>query len=271
MLEIEKEERVEGFRIVGKNVLRLDAEAKVTGRGKFSSDFMMGGMLYAKVLRSSRAHAKILNINTSKAKSLSGVRAVITPEDISPVPISPLLGDQYALCWDNIVRCIGDPVAAVAADTIDICEEAIDLIDVEYEEMPAVFDVEDAFRANPSVIVHPDLPNYKLLSGLPIRLDPERPNVCQTYKIRRGNVKLGFQEADLIVENRFTTSRVQHAQMEPHIADAWLEPDGTLTVRSSCQFPHLLKGWLMRLFNLPTSKVRVLSAYIGGGFGGKEE
>lgn len=256
-------------KVVGKSVLRLDSAEKVTGRAKFSSDFKMSGMLYTKVLRSPYPHAKILSIDTSKAESLLGVRAVITPEDMPPITTAPLLGDQYVLCQDNIVRCVGEAVAAVAADTIEIAEEALGLIEVDYEELPAVFDVEEAFRTDPPAIVHPDLPKYKALTGLPIRPDPERPNVCQTYKIRSGDVERGFQEADLIVENRFTTARIQHAQLEPHLADAWFEPDGSLTISSSTQLAHLLKSWLGRIFSLPPSKVRILSPYIGGGFGGK--
>jgi CO/xanthine dehydrogenase Mo-binding subunit len=260
---------VEESRVVGKSFLRLDSAEKVTGRAKFSSDFKMRGMLYARVLRSPYPHARILHIETSKAKHLPGVRSVVTPEDMPRITTAPLFGDQYVLCQENTVRCVGEAVAAVAADTIEIAEEALGLIDVDYEELPAVFDVEEAFRTDPSAIVHPDLPEYRALTGLPIRPDPARPNVCQTYKIRSGNVEKGFQEADLIIENKFTTARIQHVQLEPHVADAWFEADGSLTVRSSTQLVHLLKGWLGRVFNLPPSKVRILSPYIGGGFGGK--
>jgi len=260
---------MENLKVIGKNVLRLDAVEKVTGKAKFGADFKMSGMLYAKVLRSPYPHARVTRINTSKAETLGGVRAVLTAKDVPPIPISPFLGDQYALCSGDIVRCVGDPLAAVAADNINIAEEAIGLIEVDYEELPAVFDAEEALKPNPPVIVHPDLPKYKALTTLPIRLNPERPNCCQTYKIRIGDVEKGFQDADLIVESRFTTARIQHAPIEPHVAMAWFEPDRSLTIRSSCQLPHDVMSKLSEFFNLSPSMVRVLSPYIGGGFGGK--
>ena len=113
------------LKVVGKAIPRLDAAEKVTGRAKFGSDFKMSGMLYAKVLASPYPHAKILSIDTSKAESLTGVRAVVTSKDMPPVAITPLLGDHYMLCQDNVVRCVGDPVAAVAADSIEIAEEIV--------------------------------------------------------------------------------------------------------------------------------------------------
>ena len=260
---------MEELKLVGMSVPRTDAVEKATGRAKFTADFKMRGMLYGKVLRSPYPHAKILRIDTLRAESLAGVRAVATFKDMPLVPISPLLGDQYIFCHDGIVRCIGDPVAAIAADSIETAEEAAELIKIEYEQLPSVFDVEEAYRKDPSVIVHPRLSKYRPLTGLPVRPDTERLNVCQTYKIRSGDVEKGFRESDLVVENRFTTARMLHAQIEPHVADAWFEPDGGLTLRSSCQLPHLLRGWLSRVFNLHPSKVRVLTPYIGGGYGGK--
>jgi len=266
MLEIEKK-KMRNIVAVGKSVQRLDIVEKVTGRAKFGSDFVIGRRLYAKVLRSPYPHAKIIDIDATKARSLPGVRAVLTPQDIPHEVISPLLGDQYALCGDNIVRCVGDPVAAVAADTTEIAEEALELIEVDYEVLPAVYDGEEAFRKDPPVVVHPGLSNYRPLSGLPIRPDPERPNVCQTYKIRSGDVEKGFEEADLIVERRYTTSRIQHSPIECHQADAWFEPDGSLTVRSATQTVYDLKEVLCNIFHLQPSKVRILSGYAGGSFG----
>ncbi len=257
------------FRIVGKSVPRLDAAEKVTGRAKFSADFKMSRMLFAKVLRSSHPHARIISIDTSEAENLSGVRAVITPRDVPAVTIAPLLGDQYVLCHDNVVRCVGEPVCAVAADTEEIAEMALETIKVNYEPLTAVFDAEEASRTDPPVVVHPDLIRYKALTGMPIRPDIKMPNVCQTYKIRSGNVAEGFQKADLIVESKFTTTRIQHCPLEPHVADAWFESDGSLTVRSSGQELYEMKLTLCKLFQLPPSKVRMLSTYAGGAFGGK--
>ncbi len=257
------------LKVVGKSIQRIDAVEKVTGRAKFTTDFKMGNMLHAKAVLSPHAHARILSIDTSKAEKLPGVRAVLTPKDVPPVHISPFWGDQFALCMDNIVRCVGEPVAAVAADTIEIAEEAVRLIKVTYEELPAVFDVEEALKQEPPAVVHPELSRYKPLTGVPIRPDRTRPNVCQTYNIRCGDVEKGFQEADLIVENKFTTCRIQHCQLEPHSAIAWLESDGSLTVRSSSQMINAVKTCLCKLCNLPPAKVRVISSYVGGGYGGK--
>jgi len=260
---------VQELSYVGKDVPRVDAVVKVTGKAMFGSDFTMAGMLHAKVLRSPHRHAKIVSIDKSKAEALPGVRIVVTPEDMPQIPISPLLGDQCILSKDNKVRCLGEPVVAVAADSVEIAEQAVQLIDVVYEELSAVVDIEEAFEKSPPVVVHPDLPSYKQLTGLPIRPDPERPNVCQTYKIHQGDVERGFKQADLIVENRFTTARIQHVPMEPHIALAWVDSDGVLTVRSSTQLSYLVKDWLCRAFSLSPSEVRMLSPFIGGGFGGK--
>jgi len=255
--------------IIGKSVTRIDALEKVTGKAKFCSDFNIPGMLHAKVLRSLYPHARIVGIDTTKAEKLPGVRAVVTGKDSPPASIGLYVTDQYALPRDNVVRTVGDPVAAVAADTIEIAEESLNLIDVDYQELPAVFDPEDAMAKNPAVVIHPDFLNYSALGEVPWRPDPERPNVCRTFKLRTGDVEKGFQEADLIVENRFTTARIQHCPLESHRAVAWWETDGSLTVRTSSQVVHLFKPMLCRLFNLPTSKVRLLTSYIGGGFGGK--
>ncbi len=255
--------------LIGKSVPRLDALEKATGKAMFGPDFKMNGMLYASVLRSPHAHAKVLKIDVSKAARLPGVRAVLTPDDVPPVSIAPFFGDQYALCRDNVVRCVGEPVAAVAADTAEIAERAAGFIRVDYQVLPAVLDAEAAFQEKPVAVVHPDLANYKVLTGVPIRWDPRRPNVCQSYKLRSGDVEKGFREADLIIENHFSTARIQHCQLEPHMALAWFEPDGSLTIRSSSQMSATVKTCLGRLLGLPQARIRVLSSYIGGGYGGK--
>jgi CO/xanthine dehydrogenase Mo-binding subunit len=259
---------MEELKVVGKSIPRVDAVGKVTGRAVFTADFVVPGMIHAKVLRSPYPHARIRGIDTSKAEGLAGVRAIVAPKDAPPASIGLFLGDQYVLCHDNTVRCIGDPVAAVAADTEEIAEGALELMKVDYEEMPAVFDAEEAFRKDPPVIVHPALLSYKP-GPLPWWPDPERPNVCHTYKIRSGDVVRGFQEADLIVENRYTTARIAHCQLESHVVVAWFEPDGGLTVMTPCQLPYSLKPLLCKLFNLSSSKVRLLSTFVGGAFGAK--
>ena len=259
---------MEENKIIGAGLSRIDAVAKVTGKAMYTADYKINGLIYAKVLGSLYPHARIVSINTSRVEGLAGVKAIVTPNDVPPVPIDTNLGDQYILCRDKIARYVGDPIAAVAADTIEIAEEAIKMIEVKYEELPAVFDAEEAFKKDPPVIVHPDLPNYRR-GHLEVYPDPDRPNVFHTYKIYRGDIEKSFQEADLIIENRFSTARIQHCPIEPHIADAWFEFDGSLIVRSSTQHPFRTKLTLGAIFNISPAKIRVITPYIGGAFGCK--
>jgi len=254
--------------VVGKSVVRLDALEKVTGKAKYCTDVKLPGMLHAKVLRSPYAHARIIRIDTSKAERLRGVRAVITGKDVPETRYGTFVLDQHVLAR-NVVRYIGDSVAAVAADTVDIAEEALRLIDVKYEELSGIFDVQEAWGTEPLVVVHPELAKYKLGQFHTPQLDPDRPNVCNHYKIRHGDVEKGFQEADLVMENRFEVARIHHCQLEPHVCIVQVEPDGGFTLWASRQSIHLAKKYLWTAFNIPPSKVRVITHYVGGGFGGK--
>ncbi|MFC1867834.1 xanthine dehydrogenase family protein molybdopterin-binding subunit [Thermodesulfobacteriota bacterium] len=257
------------FSVVGKSVPRNDALEKVTGKARYSVDINLPGMLHAKVLRSVYPHARITGINTSKAERLPRVRAVVTGKDAPKLGVG-LIKDRSIIARDT-VRFAGEAVAAVAAESIEAAEEALDLIEVEYEELPTVFDVEEAMKADPPVVLHPGLLEYpRVPLPYPLyRFESNMPNVYLSRPIRRGDVEKGFQEADLIMENRFSTPFVQHAALEPHNAVARPEPDGGLTVWDSTMviYPH--KGDLCLLFGLPPSKVRVISHYIGGSFGGK--
>lgn len=259
------------YSVVGKGVTRLDSLEKVTGQAKYCTDITVPGMLYGKVLRSPSAHAKIISIDTSKAERLPGVRVVVTGKDAPEGRYGGYIRDQHILCKD-VVRHVGDAVAAVAADTLDIAEKAIDLIEVKYAEVPGIFDVEEAWGTNPPVIVHPELPHYEqaVAQGLYLKLEPERPNVAHHHRIRHGDVEKGFQEADIIMENRFTTARLQHVPLEPHICIVQPEPDGGLTIWSGRQGIFRIKRHFCAAFNLPPSKVRVIASYyVGGAFGSK--
>jgi CO/xanthine dehydrogenase Mo-binding subunit len=259
-----------GYSAVGKGINRVDTLEKVTGKTKFCTDIRVPGMLYGKVLRSPCAHAKILSIDITAAEKLPGVRGVITGKDVPEKRFGALryAFDQHLLARNEVLFA-GEAVAAVAADTPDIADEALDVIEVKYEEMPAIFDVEEAWQINPAVILHPDLPSYE--QAIPsVRLDPDRPNICNHYKVRHGEIEEGFEDADLIVENRFTTARMQHCHLEPHACIANIEHDGSLTVWVGRQQLFGTKQYLCRTFNLPPSKVRVISSfYIGGGFGAR--
>ncbi|MFC1929459.1 xanthine dehydrogenase family protein molybdopterin-binding subunit [Chloroflexota bacterium] len=262
------------FSAIGCSLPRTDALEKVIGRAVFCSDRQVGmpGLLYSKILTSPYAHAKILHIDTSKAEQLPGVKAVITGKDAPEVKYGFAIADQYVPARD-VVRFAGEIVAAVAAESAELAEEAIKLIEVEYEELPAVFDVEEAFRKDPPVTLHPEFENYGggIFAGMaPSTLDLEvrPPNVNSHRKIRRGNIEKGFQEADLIVENRFTANKIIHAQLEPHNCIAQIETDGTLIVWTHLQCIYRVRAMLCRSFQMPSSKVRIISSYIGGAFGG---
>lgn len=258
------------FSTIGQSVPRVDALEKVTGRAQFTINFQLPHMLYGKIVRSPYPHARIVRIEPSKAEKLPGVKAIVTAMNTPPIKLAAILADRYVFPPDLVVRYVGDAVAAVAAETEAIAEAAADLVDVEYEELPAVFDTEEAFRTNPPAIVHPDLANYEVNRAiLQHRLEPERPNVSHHFRIRQGDVEKGFQEADLVVENRYFTPRLHHCQLEPCVCVAWIAADGTLTLRTSAQGTWVTKNLLSQAFQLPPSKVRVECPYIGGGFGGK--
>lgn len=253
--------------IVGKSVARVDSLQKVKG-ADFCTDVKLPGMLHVKILRSPHAHAGILQIDTSKAKSLPGVRYVVTNEDAPRYKSGMLTYDKPVLAQD-VVRWAGESVAAVAADSIDIAMEAIDLIKVEYEELPAVFDLEEASGKTPPVIIHPDLDKYHtILSPAARALD--RPNVNYWWKIRRGNVDKGFAEADLVMENKFTTAPVRHAALEPHCTVVRPDGDDGVTIWGSRQNIFGLRTYMAAIFNIPLLKVRVVQPYVGGAFGGKD-
>jgi carbon-monoxide dehydrogenase large subunit len=258
------------FSVVGKSVPRVDAPAKVTGKAKFCADFKLPGMLYAKLLRSPQAHARILRIDTSRAEKLPGVRAVCTGKDVPDKRVGIMVLDQYLIARE-MVRYVGEPVAVVAADTPEIAEDALDLIDVKYEELIAVFDVEEAMSPDCPVVLHPDLPHYTRIrsAGTFPPLDPERLNVYSTWRIRQGDVEKGFQEADLIVENRYSVHGYNHCCLEPHVADAWIDDGGELCVRAARRAMWRLRRLISQTFDIPLSKVRTMEPYVGGAFGSK--
>ena len=257
------------FSVIGKSVPRVDALEKVTGKAKYSVDLTLPGMLYGKVLRSPYSHARIVHVDTSGAEKAAKVRGVVTGKD-APEERVGWIRDRHILARDT-VRFIGEAVAAVAADSVEAAEEALELIKIDYEELPAVFDAEEAMKPRAPVVVHPDLFQYTR-TPLPYplyRFEPERPNIYVHRPIRKGDTERGFEQSDLVFENRFSTPMMQHSCLELHNALAVPEPDGGLTVYDSTHVMHAHKADLCRLFRLPPSKVRVVSLYIGGCFGGK--
>ena len=242
------------FNVVGTRVPMLDAGLKVKGAAQFTDDLVLPGMLFGKILRSPLPHARILNIDTSKAEKLPGVKGVVTGRDIPDrqYGIVPMAKDEYALAKDK-VRYIGDDVAAVCAIDPEIAEEALELIDVDYEELPAVFDPREAIK-----------------EGAPVIHEGVKNNTSFAIKKEFGDVARAFAESDAVFEDRFYSQAVNHAPLEPHAALAQFDPlNGDLTLWSSTQIPFFLRRNLSNTLQIPESKVRVIKPKVGGGFGQK--
>ena len=247
--------------MIGESVLRPDMPGKVTGRAQYAGDLRLAGMLHARTKRSTVAHARIKRIDASRARAFPGVKAVLTHHDVprvlhygSPHPrAASCTKDQYIL--DDRVRYWGESVAVVAAETEEIAEEALDLIAVEYEPLPAVFTVEQALA--------PGAPRIHEWRNDNLVVDP--------IVVRRGDVGRGFAEADLIVEGTYEMGRPTPAYMEPNICVAqWADGDH-LTMWISTQTPFMVRGSLAEVLGLPHHKVRVLVDHMGGGFGAKQD
>jgi 4-hydroxybenzoyl-CoA reductase alpha subunit len=254
---------MESSGIIGSSVPRVDAVEKVTGRTIYGPDLKLPGMLYGKVLRSPLPHARIRHVDTTRAERLPGVKAVATGKDLS-VRYGLVIQDQSPFCLDK-VRYIGDPVAGVAAVDADTAREALDLIKVEYEELPPVFDPLRAMEAG-TPLVHEDLGKYWYV---PVFFPQSGTNVCNHFKIRKGDVEEGFREADFITENTFTTPMIQHCHLEPHVTTAKFDPSGRVTIWSSTQHPYSVRRETARFLGLPINRVRVIVTSLGGGFGAK--
>lgn len=258
----------EQFYILGKSVERIDAVPKVTGEAVYGYDLSLPKMLYGKIKHSSIPHGIIKKIDVSKAEKLAGVRAIITGKDAPDSRYGLVLFDRYVIAKDR-VRFIGEAVAAVAADTPEIAEKALDLIEVEYEELPAVFDPEEAMKPD-APILHPDLKKYKTsITGGPW-IPFDIPNLNNYRRVVFGNVEEGFKNSYLIVENKYKTSMVQHAHMEPQSCVCSYNPDDdSYTVYTSTQSPFRFRFELSLALNVPENKIRVVSPLVGGGFGNK--
>ncbi|MTI69067.1 MAG: xanthine dehydrogenase family protein molybdopterin-binding subunit [Firmicutes bacterium] len=248
---------------VGKSVNRVDGIKKVTGSLKYVDDIKMHGMLYAAVKRSIYPHAKIINIDITKAKKLKGVVDIVIGKDF-PKRVGLYLEDKTFLAVDK-VRYRGEGVAAVVAKTEELAHKAVDLIEVEYEELPAVTSGVEGLKED-APLVHPDLDKYK---WAPIFFPKEGTNISNHYKLRKGNIDKGFENADIVIENDFYIPHVQHVPIENHSAIAKMDAEGFLTVWASCQSPFAVRQALSVAFDIPLNKLRVISPAVGGGFGGK--
>lgn len=252
------------FKVLGKPINRYDAVAKVTGKAKYAGDFKEADMLVGKVLRSTIAHGIVKKIDTSKAKALPGVEAVITFEDV-PDTKFPTAGHPHSLekshqdipdrnILTKHVRYYGDEIAAVVAVDNIVATRALDLIEVEYEELPVILTVEDA-KAEGAPEIHEGVKN----------------NLVAQKHWEFGDVEAGFAEADYVIEDEFETQVVQHCQMEPQVSYAYIDPYDRLTIVSSTQIPHVCRRVLNQAFGISFGKIRVIKPFIGGGFGVKQD
>ena len=254
---------------LGENFSRVDGPAKLRGWAQFTGDIEMPGMVYAKVLRSSYAHARLLRVDISRAVKLPGVVAILTRDDLKGMNshFGPVVKDQPVVAMDR-VRYVGDIIAAVAAEEKDIAEEAVELIEVEYEALPAVFDPAAAMEPGAPILHGESAKSETRLDRDNFRYE-KNSNVLSIYHAEQGDIVAGFKEADEIFEDTYSSQKIQHAHIEPHAALAYWEPSGKLVIYTSTQNPSSIRAQLAELFNLPQSKVRVIVPYVGGGYGGK--
>jgi CO/xanthine dehydrogenase Mo-binding subunit len=249
---------------LGDNVPRVDGREKVTGAAIYADDIQFGpGLLYARIQRSPHPHALIKKIDVSRACALPGVKAVVTGEDF-PGYLGLYLQDRHIFCRER-VRYIGDPVAGVAATSEAIAEQAVDLIEVEYEPLPGVFDPE--FGASPAAPrLHPDLGKYEVANFI----FPEAgTNISNHFKLRRGDVTTAWKDCAAIVERSYKIPHIQHVPIEPHIAIAKMEENGSVTLWGSSQSPFAQRNLIAKALGISQSDVQVIAPYVGGGFGSK--
>lgn len=266
--DIELKSGIPETAVVGKSETKVDAIKLAKGNPAFVDDIDLRGMLYAKLLTSPHAHAHIRDIDDSAALALAGVHAVVHYKNVERVKYAsggqsypnPPPHDQVS--FDNKVRYVGDRVAAVAADTLEIAEQALKLIHVEYEVLPAVFDENEAIKPGAPVI-HDEADTEKIH-------DASR-NIVHHIEAHLGNVEQGFAEADHLFERSYYVHQVQQAPIEPHIAISWWDADERLVIRTSTQVPFHTRRMVAPLLGLPVRQIRVIKPRIGGGFGVKQE
>ena len=252
------------LKVVGQPVTRVDVDDKITGSATYGYDLVLPNMLHGKVLFSTRPHARIVKINLDKARQYPGVAAAISGAD-TPWTHGESIKDKPFLA-QNKVRYIGEPVAAVAAEDEDTAQAALQLIEVEYEDLPAYLTPEAACQSEAEPI-HEDFENYR---KAPFIVGAPMPNVCQHFKLRTGDVAEGFKGSDLVLEETYYVPVIQHAAMEPHSAHAQVDPEsGQVTVWVANDAPFRALTEIAEALGLPQEKIRLINPLQGGGFGSK--
>jgi CO/xanthine dehydrogenase Mo-binding subunit len=250
------------YTVVGTSPARMGGVERVIGKGIYGIDLELKNQLHGGILRSQHAHAKIVSIDTSEAKQVPGVHAVVTAADAPDVRYGRSYLDRYMLAKDR-VRYMGDPVAAVAADSPVIVKQALKKIKVVYEPLPLVIDQEQAMKADAPTL-HDDMPLPKNLpEGVKVK------NVCGFTAVHIGDPEKGMAEADVVVDEVYETKMIHPQYLEPRIAAAQVEPDGRITVWANAQAPFPVRTEVAKLLGVPLNRVRVLATELGGGFGGK--
>jgi CO/xanthine dehydrogenase Mo-binding subunit len=249
-------------RIVGQPIGKLEGIGKVSGQARYSGDVTLPGLVWGKALRSPLPHARIVRIDTSRARALPGVLAVLAAQDLPDILVGRRMFDMPMLARDR-VRFVGEKVAVVAAADPDIAEEALALIDVEYEDLPAVFDPVDAIKAGAPVL-HENPAAYE---GAPA--ERPHPNVQSVLRFKLGDVEAGFGQADRIFEHTFRTQLDHQGYLEPHAGVVAIDDDNRIQVWASNKMPFRLKELLSHALKRPPEQIRVNLTPIGGDFGGK--
>ncbi|HWB52356.1 MAG TPA: xanthine dehydrogenase family protein molybdopterin-binding subunit [Stellaceae bacterium] len=260
------------LRVVGTRPIRPDGVDKVTGRANFGADQRLPGMLYGKIKRSPYPHARIVGIDAAKALALPGVRAVVTSADFPEIPSEEAFVGEGPMNFRDLSRNVmardkvlyeGHAVAAVAATSPLVAAEAVELIEVEYEQLPYVIDVEDAMAPD-APILHADM----FTQG--VEPKPEAPsNIAKKVGFKKGDSTEGFRLADVVIERRYTTQPVHQAYIEPHACVVSVAADGNVTIWASSQGQFMIRAYCAKLLGIDMAKIRVMPAEIGGGFGGK--
>jgi CO/xanthine dehydrogenase Mo-binding subunit len=237
------------FALVGRSLPRLEAPAKATGNVQYIADLMVRGMLYAKALRSPLPHARVVGVDISRAKRIPGVKAIITGQDVPRIKSGVCMPDEYLLAWDK-VRYIGDEVAAVAAESEEAAEEALGFISVQYEELPGVFDPEEAMKP----------------AAVPIH---EEGNVAYHFQYQRGDIERGLKESAHIFESRYRTQTNHQGYIEPWGCLAEVDPMGRVALWGGFQNVYQIREKLAEALGMEENQFRVIQTYLGGGYGGK--
>src|SRR6266508_2410834 len=250
------------YTVLGTSTPRMGGVERVIGAGIYGIDFALKDELHGAILRSQYAHAKLISIDTSEAKKIPGVHAVVTAADAPDVRYGRTYIDRYMLAKHK-VRYMGDPVAAVAADSPALVKQALKKIKVVYEPLPVVIDQEEAMKLDAPTL-HEDMPLPKNLPA-----DVKVKNVCSFTAVHVGDPDKAIAEADIVVDEVYETKMIHPQYLEPRMAAAQLEPNGRLTVWANAQAPFPVRQEVAKTLGPPLNNVRVISAGLRGGFGGK--